>query len=274
MNYPYELLLFAQPSGDRAMFSDKWIWGRVPEGFDKITDAHGRRLVVRRDRATHIDFSLCEAKSDGAVEDSPYSGRGRLRAISLSEGDSALIRAYRHGGFFRAVTGPWFSSWPPRPFRELVVTEELRRRGLRTVEVYAACVSRTVGPFYRGWLITGELRGAEDFWSALQHGTVERIGTAALRAMAQSIRAMHRQGVYHADLNLKNILLRVEDGRPASYIIDYDKARLFLGTLPEALARRNLARLRRSARKLDPTGRYLSEGAWRELIEFYHEDSA
>jgi tRNA A-37 threonylcarbamoyl transferase component Bud32 len=85
---------------------------------------------------------------------------------------------------------------------------------------------------------------------------------------------MHRHGVYHADLNLRNILLRIEDDRPVSYIIDYDRARLFLGALPEALARRNLARLKRSARKLDPSGHYLSEDAWRELVEFYHEDSA
>ena len=47
---------------------------------------------------------------------------------------------------------------------------------------------------------------------------------------------MHREGVlYHADLNLKNILLRVENGAPVSYIIDYDKARLFLGRLPDRL---------------------------------------
>jgi Lipopolysaccharide kinase (Kdo/WaaP) family len=256
------------------MLSDQWIWGRVPEGFDRITDSYGRRLLVRGDHAAHIDFSLCEANLDGAVKESHYSGRDRLRAISLPEGDSALIRAYRHGGVFRAVTGQWFSSWPPRPFRELVVTEELRRRGLRTVEVYAACVSRTVGPFYRGWLITKELRGAEDLWSALQSGTVARIGAAALHAAAQSIRAMHRQGVYHADLNLRNILLRIEADGPVSYIIDYDRARLFLGALPETLAKRNLARLRRSARKLDPSERYLSEDAWRELLEFYHEAPA
>ena len=44
---------------------------------------------------------------------------------------------------------------------------------------------------------------------------------------------MHREGVYHADLNLKNILLRVENGAAVSYIIDYDKARLFLGRLAD-----------------------------------------
>jgi len=272
---PFEPSLLAQSSGGRARFGDKWVWGEIPQGFDKITDRRGRRLVVRRDRAAHIDFSLCEAEAIGALGESHYTGRGRLRSLALPDGDSALIRAYRHGGLLRALTGRWFSSWPPRPFRELVVTEELRRRGLRTLEVYAACVSRPVGPFYRGWLITRELRGAEDFWSALQSGMVAKVGlTAALRTVAASIRAMHRQGVFHADLNLRNILLRIEDAGPASYIIDYDRARLFLGALPGPSARRNLARLRRSAHKLDPEGHYLSEAAWRELVGFYHEDSA
>jgi 3-deoxy-D-manno-octulosonic acid kinase len=167
----------------------------------------------------------------------------------------------------------WFFTWPPRPFRELAVTEELRRRGLRTVEVCAACVSRPAGPFYRGWLITKQLQGAEDLWSAFHSGLIERIGlTAALRAVAGGIRAMHREGVYHADLNLKNILLRIENGAAASYIIDYDKARLFLGRLPIALANRNLARLKRSVLKLDREQRYFSAAAWCELVKSYHED--
>ncbi len=274
MKNPFEPSLLARPDGG-ARFGGNWIWGAVPQGFERITDARGRRLLVRQDRAAHIDVSLCDSDAGGAVQESNYSGRGRLRAVSLPDGETALIRAYRHGGLLRALTGRWFCSWPPRPFRELAVTEELRRRGLRTVEVYAACVGRPVGPFYRGWLITRELRGAEDFWSALQSGAVEQVGrAAALRAVAASLRAMHREGVYHADLNLRNILLRIEEGRPASYIIDYDRARLFFGALPAPSARRNLARLRRSAQKLDPEGRYFPEAAWRELVAFYHEDRA
>jgi len=65
---------------------------------------------------------------------------------------------------------------------------------------------------------------------------------------------------------------RVENGAPVSYIIDYDKARLFLGRLPTALANRNIARLKRSVLKLDPEQRYFSGAAWRELVKFYHED--
>ena len=277
MKSPFAQSELVQPATCRSrnyrIFSEKLSWGALPDGFTRVVDKRGHRLVVRQDQVAHIDFSLCDNDRAGALADSRYHGRGVLRSIVLPDGDTALIRAYRHGGLFRTIATTWFFTWPPRPFRELAVTEELRRRGLRTVEVCAACVSRPAGPFYRGWLITKQLQGAEDLWSAFHSGLIERIGlTAALRAVAGGIRAMHREGVYHADLNLKNILLRIENGAAASYIIDYDRARLFLGRLPIALANRNLARLKRSVLKLDPEQRYFSAAAWCELVKFYHED--
>jgi hypothetical protein len=252
------------------MLTENLTWGAVPEGFAKITDGHGNRLIVRQDRATAIDFSIC-SDDRAHMEDCHYYGRGSLNAVKLPDGETALIRNYRHGGFLRSLTGAWFFTWPPRPFRELAVTEELRRRGLRTVEVYAACVSRVSGPFYRGWLVTRQLSNAEDLWSALQSGLVRRVGLgAALQAVAGSVRAMHREGVYHGDLNLKNILLRLENGAVVGYIIDFDKAKLFLGQLPPELVKRNLDRLLRSARKLDPEQKYLPAAAWNDFVNLYH----
>ena len=34
------------------MLSESMIWGAVPQGFDRITDDQGNRLIVRRDRQT------------------------------------------------------------------------------------------------------------------------------------------------------------------------------------------------------------------------------
>jgi 3-deoxy-D-manno-octulosonic acid kinase len=253
--------------------SESLAWGAVPDGFAKIIDRRGNRLLVRQDHADWIDFSVCY--DDTAHAENPrYLGRGALALKKLSNGEMVLVRRYRHGGFFRRITRERFFTWPPRPFRELAVTEELRRCGLRTVEVYAACVSRPVGPVYGGWLVTKLLPGAEDLWSALQSGFVERVGVdLTLRAVAESIRSMHRQGVYHADLNVKNILVRVEEPAVTSYIIDYDKAKLFLGKLPAQLADKNLARLWRSARKLDPDYKVFTAGARDALYNFYHEGS-
>ena len=254
----------------RRTWIDNMAWGATPEGFKRIVDSQGRRLVVRQDQAAHVEFFTGADQSNSITAVSRYHGRGALKTVRLPQGETALVRLYRHGGFFRAITGDRFFTWPPRPFRELAITEELRRRGLRTVEVYAAYVSRPLGPFYRGWLVTKELPGAEDLWSALQSGLTERVGLdSALRAVAESIRSMHRHGVYHADLNLKNILLRVEEPGLACYIIDYDKAKLFLGRLPEAMAAKNLARLWRSARRLDSEVKYFTPAAWREFVRFY-----
>jgi Lipopolysaccharide kinase (Kdo/WaaP) family len=252
------------------MLTENLTWGVLPEGFTKITDGRGRRLIIRQDRMADIDCSVC-IDDGNPIEECGYQGRSRLRALTLPDGETALIRRYQHGGFFRVLTGAWFFSWPPRPFRELAITEELRRRGLRTVEVYAACVGPTKGPFYRGWLVTRQLSHAQDLWSALQSGLVDRIGVrVALQAVAESVRAMHREGVYHGDLNLKNILLRLENGAVAGYIIDFDKAKLFLGQLPPGLVKKNLDRLLRSARKLDPEQKYLPAGAWNEFVDLYH----
>ncbi|HEU4340193.1 MAG TPA: lipopolysaccharide kinase InaA family protein [Candidatus Binatia bacterium] len=252
------------------MLSEDWAWGRIPQGFKKIADKAGSRLVVRIDRENSISISLC--RQQGEKEHSPgFEGREKLRAIRLPDGEIALVRAYRHGGLLRAVTGRLFLGWPPRPFRELAVTEELRHRGIPTVEVYGACVTKVWGPLYRGWIVTRQLAGAQDLWMALRTGFLCELGTGeVLRAVARSVRMLHREGVYHCDLNLKNILVRRERGGVRGYIIDFDRAKLLLGDLPPPLARRSLRRLLRSIRKLDPERKYFSNSSWDEFVRYYH----
>ena len=252
------------------MLNEHRIWGEVPPGFKQITDAHGSRLFVRQDQERFISISLCR---DSASQEEPsrFEGREKIRSIKLPDGETALIRSYRHGGLLRYVTGSVFFTWPPRPLRELGVTEELRQRGIRTVEVYGACVEPLVGPLYRGWLITRELKGSQDLWSAFQSGFVRELGVeGVLQAVAQSLRSLHRKGVYHHDLNLKNILVRLEPEGVKGYIIDFDKAKLCFGNLPSGLAKRNMDRLLRSVRKLDPDREYFSATDWHRFVEFYH----
>ncbi|MGH7810584.1 MAG: lipopolysaccharide kinase InaA family protein, partial [Candidatus Binatia bacterium] len=88
-----------------------------------------------------------------------------------------------------------------------------------------------------------------------------------------TIRSMHSEGVYHRDLNLKNILVRQEADRVASYLIDFDRAALYIGKLPTELVSQNLDRLLRSVCKLDAERRYFSASAWDEFFDFYHGSS-
>ncbi|MGH7830689.1 MAG: lipopolysaccharide kinase InaA family protein, partial [Candidatus Binatia bacterium] len=189
----------------------EWVWGATPSGFRRLHRDEAQMIVVREGLDSHWLQENFSGQSDSQTEASPFYGRGRLRFLHLGDGERALVRAYRHGGIFRGVTGELFFTWPPRPFGELAITEEARRRGIPTLEVLAACAQRIWGPFYRGWLITRELKDADDLWAALES---ERYAGAAreplLKSVAGSIQRMHRKGFVHRDLNLKNILVRAE----------------------------------------------------------------
>ena len=252
----------------------EWVWGRTPPGFKRVSPDRMQMMMVREGLEPYLGLEKFMLERESGKEASPFHGREGLRFFHLDNGETALVRAYHHGGILRHLTGDFFFTWPPRPFRELAITEEVRRRGIPTLEIFGAWVARAWGPFYRGWLVTRELEGAHDLWAALQGGYyVGTAGRSLLQAVAQSLRKMHRQGVYHGDLNLKNILVRQETGEIRSYIIDFDKARLFAGEVPPEKAQRNLSRLLRSVCKLDPDRQNLSQEDWDLFVHFYREAS-
>jgi len=257
------------PMADR-MLSRDWIWGEIPSGFKGVMDERRRRLVVRQDleECLPIAMFLDEAGNKAL---SPFQGREPLRSVTFATGETVLIRTYRHGGVFRLFTRRTFFTWPPRPFRELAITEKLRRQGIPTVAVCGACVEPVWGPFYRGWLATRRLDGAHDLWTALSGNFFREAGTENVwRAVADTLRRLHREGVCHTDLNLKNILVRRESDGVKGYVIDFDKAILFLGRVPPKVAQKNLDRLLRSVCKLDPVRKYASETDWNRFVDWYH----
>ncbi len=72
---------------------------------------------------------------------------------------------------------------------------------------------------------------------------------------------MHDKGLFHADLNLHNLLVTQARESFTVIIIDLDKSRLFDAPVSSAMRRANAARLIRSARKLDPSGKILDAAA-------------
>ena len=73
-------------------------------------------------------------------------------------------------------------------------------------------------------------------------------------------------------MQLDNFFVELANNPTAQgYIIDFDKAVLFVGGLPEPLAKKNLQRLLRSALKLDPQRQYLTAAEWDKLVTWYHE---
>jgi len=89
------------------------------------------------------------------------------------------------------------------------------------------------------------------------------------QAVGKTVRSFHDAGVYHADLNCFNILLRDEK----VFLIDFDKALFYSGAKNGSGARwkvRNLERLKRSIHKVYSLDRNpdIAEG-WAALCAAY-----
>jgi tRNA A-37 threonylcarbamoyl transferase component Bud32 len=98
-------------------------------------------------------------------------------------------------------------------------------------------------------------------WEFLKTDDDPTVRSHVLGQARAAIDTMHKQGLFHADLNLHNILVTQARESFTVIIIDLDKARLYDAPLPAAMRRANAARLVRSARKLDPSGRFIDAAA-------------
>jgi hypothetical protein len=96
-------------------------------------------------------------------------------------------------------------------------------------------------------------------WEFLRTDDDPTVREHVLHRVRNAIDMMHRGGLHHADLNLHNLLVTTAGESFNATIADLDKARLYDGPVPEAKRRENGRRLLRSARKLDPAGKYLDE---------------
>jgi len=107
------------------------------------------------------------------------------------------------------------------------------------------------GLIYRGALVTAEMPHARTLFEALRDASGDAARGALAARAGRAVARLHDAGVYHADLNLTNLLV----GPVASddvVVVDFDRARVRQGPLGRRARRRNLARLARSLAKLDP----------------------
>jgi len=118
-----------------------------------------------------------------------------------------------------------------------------------------------IGPaLYRGFFLTRAVRGMT-LWEFVKTDDDPTVRSHVLAQARAAIDTMHAKGLFHADLNLHNLLVTRARDSFTVIIIDLDKSRLFDAPVPPAMRRANAARLMRSARKLDPSGKFLDASA-------------
>ena len=193
------------------------------------------------------------------------TGRGANWFVMADEG-AWVLRHYRRGGTVARLSADAYlftGSSATRSVREWRLLARLSDAGLPVPRPVAARVRRR-GLFYRADIITERLAGTATFSHELAAASLD---DTAMAAAGRCIRQLHDAGVWHADLNAHNLLLR-DDG--AVFIIDFDRARERNGGLWK---RGNLRRLRRSFDKLSPGGRF-DEQRWAALVQAYEHGPA
>jgi tRNA A-37 threonylcarbamoyl transferase component Bud32 len=241
----------------------------VPSDF--VWVRRGRRLVlVRKTLERPLGRMLLSSEHAPPEGGIPLpGGRGGSYRLSLDSGDDVVVRLCRRGGVLRWFVRDlyWQGTREPRPFVELATTEEARRRGVPAPEPLGARIDRLWSRWYRGVLVTRHLPGAAPLWRALEAGGGAGGKHEALRAAGRAIRTLWDGGVYHPDMNLNNCLVRAAGGSAEVFVVDFDGAYTVEGAVDETLRARMLARLERSARKLDPSGAVVSGEDLRMLVQ-------
>ncbi len=224
---------------------------RMPRGYVALA-AHGVRVVVRADLAHSLGVWLVATPLALPPESELVtSGRGAAWRMPLPGGLRGVLRRYRRGGAVARLVRETYLGVVTRPFRELAVTAAARRRGVAAPEVLGARVEGWL--VYRGAIVTAEVPCATTLLDALRTAGDGPRRRALAAAAGRVVGRMHRAGVWHADLNLTNLLATAGDDAEIT-LLDFDRARLARGPLGPRARRRNLERLARSVRKLDPGG--------------------
>jgi 3-deoxy-D-manno-octulosonic acid kinase len=173
---------------------------------------------------------------------SKLTGRKPLLEGSF-QGKDCLVRWFYHGGVLRNVLKGRYVGSSSRAVEELKLLTVLKEMGLPVVTpLFALTEGRAIG--YRQAIATERLDNAQDL------AILESISEHLLASLIELLERFFDAGLYHPDLNIKNILL-VPDSEEL-FLLDFDRAVLLNGSLAPVERKRIYERLFRS---FDKSGR-------------------
>ena len=205
-------------------------------------------------------FNLCKEPSPGSnhadkneLNDS-HQGRASCKTLLMESlgNETFIVREYWHGGMVGKIFKDFFCDGM-RPVRELSVCEAASRGGIKTTEIVAIVKNKVFGPLYKFRLVTKEITESIDLIELLLHSGENRLfkqKKQIINELAKAVNDMHNVNIYHADLHLKNILVKSDPGGGVQvYIIDLDKSKQY-EKIGFQRKMKNILRLDRSVVKL------------------------
>lgn len=247
----------------------------APGGFEPVTGRGGWAFALPAALPWLQDVMSSAHTLHGWAAAHPdrreLAGRGRVWSVPAEapgpdDASRWVVRHYYRGGAVaRYLDDRYLAVGDPRPVREASAAAEARDRGIPTPSVVAGAVY-PAGLFYRADLVTEEIPRAADLASVLFESEEPLLDAeTALAAAGVLVRRLEKAGVFHPDLNAKNIVLQsVEEGARA-HLVDLDRCCPRVRGVP-APAYPMRRRLERSLRKFEArAGRPLPAGAWTAL---------
>jgi 3-deoxy-D-manno-octulosonic acid kinase len=199
----------------------------APRGFRHLRRGGVELIVDAELEQAALSHGLLE---EGALERAFAApaghGRGPTALLALGPGAPRLhLRRLLHGGLLGPLLGGGFLGIS-RPVSELAVTQRLRDAGVPVPRPALVLARRRLGPLRAcavGTVFEEEtVDAAELLAGAPERGRMLRAAAAAGRA----VRRFHDAGGRHADLHVKNLLLRERGDASECLVIDLDKARI------------------------------------------------
>lgn len=195
------------------------------------------------------------------------SSRGRyITWFVAHESQNWVLRHYYRGGLMEKFSKDAYlytGLKQTRAFAELALLETLYEESFAVPKPIAAHIQRQ-GLWYRGDIIIEHIADSEDLVAKLGR---EAMSAQQWQTLGACIAKFHQRGVYHADLNAKNILITPEQ----FYLIDFDRGEL--RTPQKSWQQANLDRLLRSFNKekgkLDSL--HFNEQNWQDLMQGYQQ---
>lgn len=230
----------------------------------KLQVTGSRAIVYDADRVQQPGSDLFNPdywQQAGAIS-GKAQGRGNALLLETPFGP-AVLRHYLRGGFaarFSRERYLFLGYSRSRPIAEANMLARLEALGLPVPEVLGAICSRH-GLVYTGALLTRRIPAATPLVDLL--AARGEPGQLWIKIGA-CIRRFHSAGVYHADLNVRNILV---DGQQRVWLIDFDRARMLDANHKDLAG--NLERLKRSLHKANVLTLPHLENCWNDLMMGY-----
>ncbi|MDK1289236.1 3-deoxy-D-manno-octulosonic acid kinase [Pseudoalteromonas umbrosa] len=233
----------------------------------KIDNTGNRFILMPQNSVLNINHNWFDVeywrKKDAIVNSK--LGRAPAWFIQYQNGNIAVLKHYWRGGLIGKVLNDQYlflGLEKTRVYKEFKLLLELKALNLPVPDPIAAYVEQAYG-IYRADILTQAIPSAQSLCEKLQQS---HLSESELVSVGQTIADFHRQGVYHDDLNINNILF---DGQDNVNLIDFDKGEI--RAIDKTWQQDNIDRLARSFKKEAgkwPTF-FFDDSHWQVLLQAY-----